>query len=98
MLRQFGRKHVAPFVIKEMHVFKIDALPLLGRGIGASNIEVPVLHEIVVGVAAVRFSTTSKACPTGGHQSIAFGRWGIVSLLRAFLRISGSIKGRPPYT
>lgn len=66
------RRHgLAPLGIEESHIFAIDLLALLFRQIGARNVKIPILHEVVIGIAASRFSPTCKPHVTIRHQGTA---------------------------
>ncbi len=68
--------------IEESHILAIDLLALLGCRIGTRNVEIPVLHEVVICIAAARFSPARKprVCDSAGRQSRvritnAYGYW-----------------------
>jgi hypothetical protein len=68
---QFSRNSFSPLGIEETHILAIDLLALLCRRIRARNVEIPVLHEVVIGIAAARFSPACKPCAAICHQSTA---------------------------
>jgi hypothetical protein len=84
--------------IEETHVLAIDLLALLCCRIGAQNVEMPVLHEIVIGIAAALLSPAGKARIAARHQSTALIiRWGL-DLFDALFKIQSRLGWRPMNT
>src|SRR5664280_1132877 len=75
---QFSRDSFSPLGIEESHILVIDPLALLCRRIRARSVEIPILHEVVICVAAARFSPARKPRVAVRHQSTALViRWGV---------------------
>src|SRR5205085_10989528 len=75
----------------------IDLLAFLCRRIRARNFELPVLHEVIIGVAAARFAPACKPRAAIGHQGIALvvGRGLGFDLLDAVFKILHRLRRRP---
>jgi len=58
---QFRRDGRSPLGVEESHVLAIDLLAFLGGRIRTRDVETAVLHEVVVGIATVRFSATRQS-------------------------------------
>jgi hypothetical protein len=96
---QFSRNTLSPLGIEERHILAVDLLALLCCRIGARNVEIPVLHEVVIRIAAVRFSPARKPRVAVRHQSALVIRWGCgLDLFDALLKISGKLRRRPTKT
>src|SRR6185437_8532663 len=54
------RDAAAPLIFEVVGVLLVDPLLLLRRGVGARDVEVAVLHEIEIGVAAAGFAAAGK--------------------------------------
>jgi hypothetical protein len=91
------RNSFSPLGIKEVHIRAIDLLALLCCRIRARNVEITVLHEVVIGIAAARFSPARKPRVTRLHQSTALRiRWGFgMDLFDAVFKILGRLRRRP---
>jgi hypothetical protein len=97
---QFSRDTFSPLGIEESHILAVDLLALLCCRIRARDVEIPVLHEVVICIAAARFSPARKPRVAVRHQSTAFViRWGFgLDLFDAFFKISGKLRRRPTKT
>ena len=62
-------------------IFLVDFLEFIGRGIRTGNIEMPILHKVVVRVAATRLAPARKlsaalddqGCPLVLRYCLSFG-------------------------
>jgi len=97
---QFSRNSFSPLSIEVVDIFPIDLLAFLCGRIGACDIEHPVLHEVVIGVAAVCPSPARKPDVAVRHQSTdPVIRWGGgMNLFDAFFKIPGRLRLRPAET
>ena len=88
---QFSRNSFSPLGIQVTHILAINPFAFICRRIRARNIEIPVLHEVVVGVAAVRPSPRRKAHVAVRHQSTEFviRRGSCLNQFDAFFKIPG---------
>ena len=97
---QVSRHSLSPLGIEEAHILAIDLLALFRRRIGARNVEIPVLHEVVISIASAGFAPACEPRVTARLQSTAFVvRWafGLV-LLDALFKIPGRLSRRPTKT
>ena len=70
---QLSRNSFSPLGIKEAHIRAIDLFALLRCRIRARNVKIPVLHEVVIGIAAAGFSPACKPRAAFRRQSTAPG-------------------------
>ena len=68
---QLSRDRLAPLGIEESHIRVVDLLALFCGRIGADNVEIPILHEVEIGIAAAGFSSTCKPHVAVRQQSNA---------------------------
>jgi len=97
---QFSRDSLSTLGIEENHILAVDLFALLRCRIRTRNVEIPVLHEVEICIAAACFSPTCKASVAAHHQNTALViRWGFgLDLLGAFFKISGKLRRRPTKT
>jgi hypothetical protein len=91
---QRSRDSLAPLRIEESHVRAIDLFALFCCRIGARNVEIPILHEVVICIAATRFSPTCKPHVAVRHQGTALViRWALgFDLFDARFKIAGRLR------
>ena len=94
---QFSRNSFSPLSIQVVDILPIDLFAFLCRRIRACDVENPVLHEVVILVAAVCFSPARKPGVAVRHQSTdPVIRWRVgLNLFDAFFKISGQLRRRP---
>ena len=97
---QFSRNSFSPLSIQVVNIFPIDLFAFLCRRIRACDVENPVLHEVVIRVAAVCFSPARKPGVAVRHQSTdPVIRWRVgLNLFDAFFKILGKLRLRPAET
>ena len=97
---QFSRDSLSTLGIEENHILAVDLFALLWCRIRARNVEIPVLHEVEISIAAACFSPTRKPRVAVRHRSNALViRWWFgLDLLGAFFKISGKLRRRPTKT
>src|SRR6202012_2604637 len=66
------RNRLAPLRLEVADIFAVDRLPFVRRRIGTRDVELLVLHEIVIAVAAVRLAPSRKPRAAAGDQIAGF--------------------------
>jgi hypothetical protein len=97
---QFSRNSFSPLSIQVVDILPIDLFAFLCRRIGACDVENPVLHEVVIRVAAVWLSPARKPDVAVRHQSadsVIRGEGGL-NLFDALFEILGKLRLRPAET
>jgi len=98
--RQLSRNGFSTLRIEVVEILPIDLFAFLCRGIGARDVEHPVLHEVVIGVSAIGLAPAREpdvaVCHQGADRVIRGG--GGLNLLDAFLKIPGKPWLRPEKT
>jgi hypothetical protein len=96
---QFRRNSFSPLSIQVVDILPIDLFAFLCRRIGACDVEHPVLHEVVIGVAAVCPSPARKPDVAVRHQGTdLIRRGGGLNLFDAFFEVLGRLRLRPAKT
>src|ERR1700761_9804598 len=66
------RNRLAPLRLEVTDIFAVDRLALVRGRIGTRDVELLVLHEIVIAVAAVRLAPSRKPRAAAGDQIAGF--------------------------
>jgi hypothetical protein len=95
--RQFSRNSFSPLRIQVIDILPIDLFAFLCRRIRACDVEHPVLHEVIIRVAAVCLSPAREPDVAVRHQSTdPVIRWGGgMNPFDAFFIIPGKLRLRP---
>jgi hypothetical protein len=91
--RQFSRHILSPLGIEEAHVLAIDLLALFRCRIGSGNVEIAVLHEVVISIASARLSPACEprvACRRRATALVVRWRVGL-GLFDALFKIAGRL-------
>src|ERR1700730_6879586 len=68
---QFRRNCFPPLGIQELDIFAVDVFALFSGWIGAGNIEITALHEIIIAVTAAWLAPPRKPCVAVCHRDAA---------------------------
>jgi hypothetical protein len=91
---QSSRESLSLLGVEEIHIAAIDLLAFICGRIRARNVETPVLHKVVIGIAAAGLSPGRKPRVALRHPRTAFlTRQGFgLDLLDAFFKIVGKLR------